>query len=272
MLNAKSCWTLDEEPSVWFLETALPEAHDWDPVRKSAEGQSDSILVSRRVYTESTEVREFAYMKSDRRAPTAFYEKVAADLAAMLGLPVAGVLLHGSDGVVSAYSKSGPLCQSVSSIRALCGDVEAERLAPLYPWELWAFDAWIANDDRKESEVVLNERPRLHLYGIDHGAAFGVGRDGVSAWVNSFGPDGVKNIHSPPLPEFVSRVPWDRDAVIRTASDIASLDAGAVKFVVDRADDFYREHSAKSALIDRTAVTRTLLDRKDIMVKWSEVL
>lgn len=272
MVTVESIWPHDGTPSLWFTEVSLPYADQWAQIGKSLEGHSEVVLTSRKVTLEFIEVREFAYKKSDRRAPTGFYEKVAADLAGLLGLPVAAVLLHNSDSVVSAYTQAGPTCQSVSHVRWLCGDPVADNLAELYPWGLWAFDAWIANDDRKESEIVLNERPRPHLYGIDHGAAFGVGSDGLSSWANTRAGQDVKNIHTAPLPDFVKVASVDRDAVHETAQRIAALSVDVVKFVVERADHFYREHSARASMIDATAVLTGLLERKENMVKWSEVL
>jgi hypothetical protein len=228
-------------------------------------------------FVECDRVGRRAYLKPTRTDPNpsrarAAREKIAADLAYELGVPVPPVVLgerheHGSDErYVSVSLVMYPRQWSWRQTKGLIPDAgEAGRLVraalPLSAARGLVFDAWLDQTD--------------HADGHDHNIVFGYDPAAIEnnclifldyamslGWGGRWAKEGYKHTDPPPFPPFLSNF-LDKSVLADTIEAIERFPTQRIEHLVSRIPDTHLAQQERPMIIDglnhRRSTVRTIL-------------
>lgn len=218
---------------------------------------------------ESSAVPYGAYLKPTRQkndgTPRAANEKICADLANDLSLPVPPALL---------YEEKNGVADSEQTVLSLWLADEVWRLKDLRdlsdpPWGLAdpalrrasgviAFDAWVGNTDRNNvRNTIFFERPDGSYQAVF--LDFSYTLDKKRRWIDDDDGSDVE------MPDLLSRLraEAERDQIQGTVDQIEGLNEDQIREVVDRIPDSYLDPSRREvvvqALTERARCLREVL-------------
>lgn len=201
-------------------------------------------------------------------------DKVASDLAQVLGLAIPGVLLWQDSERFGCVQKEPPFqVQPISyAMKAMRVDDGPERtdilarIAKAYLPQIFYFDLWVYNRDRRlnlQNLLISESSTATLIWPIDYNCAFG---HGVETFPDGHGFESI----GAPLPEFLESMPlWvktcleDADNCIQA---IMSLHDDIVTQICCRAFEFYGDILAKGR---GENLASNLLLRRRYIKEWA---
>jgi hypothetical protein len=215
-----------------------------------------------------TQTGRFAWAKpatNDPGQPRAAREKIASDLAHELGLSVPPVLLH---RLPSPNDSSAilPICLSLACYPKQhqlgdlfdCSREDGGTKPALHQFfgnfaslsEIAAFDAWLANEDRGEQNILLGYEERPGAAGELLFVDFAYSMRWDSTTLNTFG----LHVNRPFYRNYIKR-----EATVQAAEKISKLPDEEIHAIVDRIPNDFIAEGARRLLVEGVISRKNLL-------------
>ena len=235
----------------WF-EAIETDPNEWIEQGPIGEGESQSIRVINKITGFKGVAKPGPILGSQSGYCRAAHEKLAFDLACLIGLPVCPVLLWSRDAPhiyrvgrsISAWAFPQSEKWDTAMIQGLISPNQMEGAAAVHS-AMRVFHTWIADTDRRQDHVHfdLSSPPNeAHTAFIDHSNSLSFSWGEVNCPVNLVAPYMPGDTHA--------------ETLAATAHIIAAIDEKEITRLVDRIPQFYLPEP------QRTNIIRNLLDRR----------
>lgn len=203
-------------------------------------------------------------------------DKIAADLAALIGVNVPPVLLHFDNGEHTCIQKEPPnqvyeTLDIVKRAAAISGDQRPLNLVELaYPAMNVVFDVWLGNCDRRANHrntLVASATTAITIWLIDFNHALG---HRLRPWIDGRFADRNLDPEEVPIPECLHNLTdWNRKLGLSTDNVKSRLQMVHDDLIEEICGRAFSVYTGVRADAERCAIAEGLKYRKDRALEWA---